>query len=377
VSSPSRRRPSRRFESARCYVEPPAGPAPGGDLLDQVRAIWARILRVEVGPDDSFASLGGDSVQAVQIHAALERHLGRPLGPSSSTTAARRVRPPPCSAGERRAPVVAAAPEAAPAREPIAIVGAGLPLSRRRRSRRPVAPPRRRTRRLPRAARRSLGREPSPRPDVRAPGKTVCARGGFLDDVRGFEPAAFGLAARDAEPMDPQQRLFLEVAADALEALGGVHPSRIGVFAGSGWNEYFAELRRDPSLVRGATALGNLPNMVAARVAQVMGLTGPAITVDAACASSHVAIHLACASLRAGECDAAIAGAAQLNLSPVPFIAFSQSGVLSPSERCRPFAGRRRGFVPGEGAGAVVLKRLSRALADGDEILARWCAARP
>src|SRR5262249_5079506 len=118
-----------------------------------------------------------------------------------------------------------------------------------------------------------------------------------------------------------------------------------------------------------ASALGNLENMVAARVAQALGLRGPALTVNAACASSLVALHLGCRSLAAGECEQAIVGGVELNLTSTAYLLFSAAGVLSPAGRCRPFARDASGFVPGEGAGALLLKPLSRALADGDEIL--------
>lgn len=212
--------------------------------------------------------------------------------------------------------------------------------------------------------RTAIGAPPADRWD---PGGQVAA-GGFLDDVASFDPEAFGLTERDALHMDPQQRLFLEVAAEVLDAAGG-RGARAGVFAGAGGNDYVLRFAEDPRRIAPVTALGNLDNMVAARVAQVLGLTGPALTTNAACASSLVAVHLACRSLLAGECDLAIAGGVELYLSPTAFTMFTRAGVVSPSQRCRPFAADADGFVPGEGAGAVALKLLDRAVADGDPIL--------
>lgn len=354
---------------------PPPVPTPAGDLqLETIRIIWARALQLPVeriGDDDTFASLGGDSLQAVDIHTALEQHLGRVLA-ADVLLECRTVRDfaDYLARGDRAAAPTRVLPSATTTTtEPIAIIGMAA--------------------RLPGAAdletlwaHLARGDElcaevPAARWDAsryldrsgRAPGTTVCVRGGFLSDIDATDAVALGISEREAEASDPQQRLFLELASDVLEAAGGAR-GRVGVFASAGSNEYFAELRRDPALLDAHAALGNLHNMVAARVAQVLGLRGPALTLDAACASSHLAIHLACRSLRAGECDLAIAGAAQLNLSPVPFIAFSQAGVLSRAQRCRPFSAQADGFVPGEGAGVVLLKPLSRARADGDDILA-------
>ncbi|HUH04164.1 MAG TPA: beta-ketoacyl synthase N-terminal-like domain-containing protein, partial [Kofleriaceae bacterium] len=354
---------------------PPPRPAPTGDLqLETIRLIWARALELPVeriGDDDTFASLGGDSLQAVDIHTALEQHLGRVLA-ADVLLECRTVRDFAnyLSRGDRPAAAARVPPSVrATTTEPIASIGMAA--------------------RLPGAADldtlwEHLARGDELCAEVPAarwdgpryldasgclPGTTVCIRGGFLTDIDATDAAALGISEREAEASDPQQRLFLELASDVLEAAGGAR-GRVGVFASAGSNEYFAELRKDPALLDAHAALGNLHNMVAARVAQVLGLRGPALTLDAACASSHLAIHLACRSLRAGECDLAIAGAAQLNLSPVPFIAFSQAGVLSRTQRCRPFSAQADGFVPGEGAGVVLLKPLSRARADGDDILA-------
>lgn len=213
-------------------------------------------------------------------------------------------------------------------------------------------------------------------PDPDAPGKIANQRGGFLEDVTGFDRRFFQVTPREAQSLDPQHRLLLEVAWEALEnaaipvkALSG---TRTGVFVGLSTFDYVAlQLARgsyeqvDPYLVT-----GGFPCMAAGRIAYTLGLNGPALTIDTACSSSLVAVHLACRSLRARESELALVGGVNLMLSPELSISFSKARMLSPDGRCKTFDAAANGYVRGEGCGAVVLKRLSDAEAAGDRIIA-------
>lgn len=210
-------------------------------------------------------------------------------------------------------------------------------------------------------------------PDPNAPGKMYCKDGGFIDGVAEFDPQFFGIAPREAAAMDPQHRLLLETAWEAIERAGcspvSLRGSRSGVFFGLTANDYSEILARhvDPDAYY---ITGNSPNAAAGRLSYLLGLHGPSMVVDAACASSLVAVHLACRSLRQGECELALAGGVNLILSPRGTIAACRSKMLSPSGRCRTFDASADGFVRGEGCGVVVLKRLSDAIAARDPILA-------
>ncbi|HZR98777.1 MAG TPA: type I polyketide synthase, partial [Chloroflexota bacterium] len=211
-----------------------------------------------------------------------------------------------------------------------------------------------------------------PRPAT--PGKLVSRWGGFLDAVDRFDPAAFGIAPREAERMDPQQRLLLEVAWEALEDAGlpldALAGSPTGVFVGLWLNDYEARLFRDPTGVDFYMTTGTGRYSASGRLSYTFGLQGPSLTLDTACSSSLVAVHLACRSLWAGECDLALAGGANAILQPQISIAYSQAQMLAPDGRCKFGDARANGYVRSEGAGVVVLKRLSRALADRDPVYA-------
>ncbi len=212
--------------------------------------------------------------------------------------------------------------------------------------------------------------------DPAVPGKMATRHGGFLGDVESFDPAYFGLSPREAASMDPQHRLLLEVAWEALSASGqrrerlAANPT--GVFVGITTAE-FGQLQL---ATEGLAALdayhitGNALNAAAGRLAFVFGLHGPCMAVDTACSSSLVALHLACQSLRAGECETALAGGVNLILSPLGSIALSQGRVLSPDGKAKTFDAAADGMVRGEGCGLLVLKKLSAAQRDGDRVLA-------
>ena len=213
-----------------------------------------------------------------------------------------------------------------------------------------------------------------PNPDV--PGKAYTRSGGFLERADLFDAAFFRISAREAVSMDPQQRLLLETAWEALEH-AGIPPARLvrsrtGVFIGITTNDYLhIQIERaDRTLFDAYTATGNPLNFAAGRLSYVFGFQGPCIAVDAACASSLVSIHLACQSLRAGECDLALAGGVNLMLSPQGSVYLSKSRALAPDGRCKTFDAAADGMARGEGCGIVVLKRCSDALRDRDNILA-------
>ena len=212
-------------------------------------------------------------------------------------------------------------------------------------------------------------------PDPDVPGKTYTRHGGFLSEIDRFEPMFFGISPREATYMDPQQRLLLEIAWEALEDAGLVPGELInrpvGVFIGDMIMDYGAmTFSGHPEGVTSHTGTGSGASFLAGRLAYVLGLQGPAVAMDTACSSSLVAIHLACQSLRSGESELVLAGGVQLNLLPNTEIFMSRIQALSPDGRCKTFDASANGIVRGEGCGVIVLKRLSDALADKDNILA-------
>ena len=209
-----------------------------------------------------------------------------------------------------------------------------------------------------------------------APGKMYTRWAGMLDQVDLFEPQFFGIAPREAVYMDPQQRLLLEVSWEALEDAGQapdlLHGTKAGVFFGLCTTDYANIQSGDADLTRLDTysQSGLAHSMASGRVSYVLGLQGPSMTIDTACSSSLVAVHLACQSLRSGECRVALAGGAHLILAPDNSVAFSRTRMVAADGRCKTFDAAADGFVEGEGCGIVVLKRLSDAVADRDRILA-------
>ena len=212
--------------------------------------------------------------------------------------------------------------------------------------------------------------------DPDAPGKMVSRRGGFLPRVDLFDAEFFGISPREAISLDPQQRLLLEVAWEALERAGQapdrLEGSRTGVFGGICLSDYSAVHLNsgDPARVDSLAGTGSALSIALGRISYALGLRGPNMAIDTACSSSLVAVHLACQSLRQGECDLALAGGVNLMLAPEPAIFLSKSHALSPGGRCSAFDASADGYVRGEGCGMVVLRRLSDALAGMDNILA-------
>ncbi len=211
-------------------------------------------------------------------------------------------------------------------------------------------------------------------PAVRAALGATTRHGSFLDDIEGFDAEFFEITAREATKMDPQQRLLLEIAWEALEnsgiAPGTLKRSPTGVFVGACVSEYGFLASTDLPGVDAWNNLGGALSIIANRLSYFLDLRGPSLTVDTACSSSLVAIHLACQSLRLGDCNVALAAGVNVLLSPAVFHGFDQSAALSASGACHAFDADADGFVRGEGCGVVVLKRMSDALRDGDRVLA-------
>lgn len=213
-------------------------------------------------------------------------------------------------------------------------------------------------------------------PDPERPGRIAARGGGFLDSVDRFDAGLFGIAPREAQGIDPQQRLFLETAWEALEHAGqapdALAGTQTGVFCGVTGSDYaYLQLAgRNSALLDAHFASGIAHSILTGRLSYLLGLQGPSVTVDTACSSSLVAVHQAVQSLRRGETRLALAGGVNLILSPEIYIALSRARMLAPDGRCKTFDARADGFARGEGCGVVVLKRLDSALADGDRVLA-------
>jgi acyl transferase domain-containing protein/acyl carrier protein len=208
-------------------------------------------------------------------------------------------------------------------------------------------------------------------PDKDRAGKSYTKWGGFIDDVSMFDPLLFSIAPREAELMDPQERLFLEVAWQAFEDAGyarsELSQQKVGVFVGVMYEHY--QLWALQEQMKGnPISIGSTPAAIANRVSYCFNLTGPSLALDTMCSSSLTSIHLACESIRRGESDMALAGGVNLTIHPSKYLILSQGKFAATDGRCRSFGAGGDGYVPGEGVGAVLLKPLDKAVADGNQI---------
>ncbi|MBD2248457.1 type I polyketide synthase [Nostoc sp. FACHB-888] len=201
--------------------------------------------------------------------------------------------------------------------------------------------------------------------------KAQLVQGGFLEQIDQFDPQFFGIAPQEAVSIDPQQRLLLEVTWEALEDAGLIPQklagSATGVFVGIAGSDYY-EMMASARTTNSYAVTGNLSSVVANRISYVLNLIGPSLSINTACSSSLMAVHLACQSLRSQESSLALAAGVNITLFPEVTASLTNAGLISPTGRCRAFDAQADGFVRGEGVGVVVLKLLSQALADGDPI---------
>ena len=352
-------------------------------VRDHVRQVLALGPSVRLSAQDGFRDLGMDSLMAVDLRNRLQRSLGCAL---PATVAfdhptvdglAEYIGGQVLSIFSAGAADAAAASSALASTEPIAIVGMGCRFPGG------VSDPRAFWQLLHDGV-DAIREVPPERWDVDAfydanpdaPGKMYTRWGGFLEGIDRFDPRFFGMTPREAVSLDPQQRLLLEVSWEALEHAGqrpdALRGSSTGVFVGISGNEYVGVQLRGRTLsdLDAYAGTGNSPSMAAGRLSFTLGLQGPSMAVDTACSSSLVAVHLACQSLRQGECRLALAGGVNLILGPLTNVILSRARMMAPDGRCKTFDASADGYVRGEGCGLVVLKRLSDALADGDDVLA-------
>ncbi|HZM76985.1 MAG TPA: beta-ketoacyl synthase N-terminal-like domain-containing protein [Candidatus Limnocylindrales bacterium] len=214
-------------------------------------------------------------------------------------------------------------------------------------------------------------------PGGQAPGMMAARHGAFMSAPEEFDPYFFGISPREARDIDPQQRIFLEVAWEAVEdaglTLADLRGSQTGVFVGANACDFLQLQLRRRYEIGTYTSVGGANSLIPNRLSYHFDLRGPSMTIDSACSASLVAVHLAAQSLRAGECETAIVGGMNLMLSPATTLGFDKIGALAPDGRCKTFDARADGYVRGEGVVAIVLKPLSRAVAAGDRI---WAVVR-
>ncbi|MDH3537789.1 MAG: acyltransferase domain-containing protein, partial [Gammaproteobacteria bacterium] len=360
--------------------------APSGELETRIAAIWRDLLGMEkVGARDNFFDLGGHSLLMSQVQARLNEEFDRKIAMldlfqyPTIETLSRHLR----GEGEQTSAIEKARTRIGKANvdvarekeDAIAIIGmAG---------------------RFPGAASVEQFWENLANgvesirfftdaelavagiPDQQISDPRFVAAKGYLDDAELFDAAFFGFPPREAELIDPQQRIFLECAWEALERAGydpARYPGLIGVYAGSSANGYDRNLYSHPEIVQASGGLqifiSSNKDFLPTRISYKLNLRGPSVNVQTACSTSLVAIHEACKSLREQECDLALAGGISVMSSRVEGYLYQDESILSPDGHCRAFSADAKGTVSGEGVGIVVLKRLSEAKRDGDLIQA-------
>ncbi|MFE7296089.1 beta-ketoacyl synthase N-terminal-like domain-containing protein [Streptomyces sp. NPDC057579] len=356
-------------------------PATVEEALDLVRDCVGRVLgeggaAVPFAPDADFRRLGLDSLRSVRLRSLLCEETGLPLPATLAFD-----RPDPLSVAralvqQEDPPRAAAWGVPADGADPVAIVGMACRLPGRADS--------------PEALWDLLagGTDAmSPFPDDRGwdlqrlfdedpdrPGTSYAREGGFLHDAGDFDAGFFGLSDQEATATDPQQRLLLEAAWETFER-AGIEPgslkgSRTGVFTGAMDRGYGAQASAVPRAWESMLITGASASAISGRIAYTYGLEGPALTVDTASSSSLVALHLACRSLRSGESDLALAGGVTVMATPTPFAHFSRLRALSPDSRAKAYADAANGSAWSEGAGLLLLERLSDARRNGHRVLA-------
>lgn len=208
--------------------------------------------------------------------------------------------------------------------------------------------------------------------DVKELDKTNCIKGGFLEDIDKFDALFFNISGKEAELSDPQQRILLEEAYKALEDAGEINQNlenkKCGTFFGVSQGDYQEKMIQEDVPLSPQGFWGNSASISAARIAYYLNLKGPSLAIDTACSSSLVAIHLACKSILNGESDLALAGGINIGVTPRFFVMSSNANMLSPDGKCKTFDKDANGFVPGEGVGVLVLKPLSKAIKDKNNI---------
>ena len=356
-------------------------PSPDAAAIHRWLCEWlATELRLEaasIDPGVPFTALGLDSATGARLAADLGRHLGQPVDPTLvwdypdvEAVAAHLTEG--ATAGTTR--TVRGAQAESLTTTAVAIIGIGC--------RFPGAAGPEAFWELLRDGVDAISEVPPGRWDVdayfdsdpAAPGKMSTRWGGFVEGVDQFDATFFSFSPREVARMDPQQRLLAEVAWEAMEDAGLVPESlagsSTGVFVGIAMDDFRRLMLAEPETVDGYSGTGSTLCIAANRLSYLFDFHGPSMAVDTACSSSLVAVHLACQSLARGESTLALAGGANILLTPEPLIEMSKSGLMAPDGRCKTFDARADGYVRAEGAGLVVLKPLELAVADGDPIYA-------
>ncbi|NJN75756.1 MAG: hypothetical protein HC796_05520 [Synechococcaceae cyanobacterium RL_1_2] len=313
----------------------------------------------EIGLEDPFASYGLDSVQAIRLSADLETWLGLSIPPTLAYDypSIRSLSEYLCGLDGASGPMMETVGKGLSTDEPIAIIAMGC--------RFPGATSPEEFWQLLMAGHNHINT-----PSDRWPGEGY---GGLLTEIDQFDAAFFGISPREAELMDPQQRLLLEISWQALEQ-GAINPDSLigsdtGVFIGMSSHDY-SQLQIKQGLIPNPyLGTGNAHSIAANRLSYVYDWRGPSLTIDTACSSSLVAVHLAVQSLQRGECSTAIAGGVNLTLTPELTQSFEQAGMMSSHGQCKTFDADADGYVRGEGCGVVVLRPLTQAIAQGNQIL--------